>query len=135
VCDRERNLLNRFVDQIDEFDVDLLCSYSLMTVDVQLLMERMQAHNVQTFWKLGRLKRIAQKSGKVNVLRAMSGRLPVDLRVSCSEFVKSKANDFLSIVKEQFGKDRQPIDHFYLLGKLSQARELDSLVNYNIRDT
>jgi DNA polymerase elongation subunit (family B) len=127
ICSNERDLLSQFCKAMEDFDVDLLSSYGLTTFD-------MLAHNVKNWWQTGRLKRTAQR-GKPNVLLAMCGRLPADLRVACSEFVRSKANDFSSIVLERLGVERQQIDHFEIVTKLSEHSSLENLVNYTIRDT
>ena len=133
VFEKERDLLEAFANKLEEMDVDLIASYGLTTFDMPLILERLNKHNVQTFWKIGRLKR-GRGSGKTKLEVAMAGRLPVDARVMCSEFWRSKANDFSSIVKDIFGDSRQVIDHFDVVPKLSDYDSLKNLVNYNGRD-
>ena len=134
VFDKERDLLKAFVDKLEEMDVDFISSYGLTTFDMPLILDRLHEHNVQTFWKVGRLKR-NRSTKKAKLAVVIGGRLPVDTRVMCSEFWRSKANDFSSIVKEIFGADRQVLDHFDIAPKLSEKESLRNLVNYNLADS
>ena len=134
ICENEGDLLARFVAQLDEMDIDLLCSFGLTTTDIPLIYEKLAQHKTKGWYNFGRMKRVTPKKGKVDIGLCISGRLPVDLRVSCNEFLHSKVNDFSSIVKECFGEDRQNIDHFDLLKILPDYNSLSNLVSYIQRD-
>ncbi|OHT04413.1 DNA polymerase alpha catalytic subunit [Tritrichomonas foetus] len=134
ICANETDLLTKFLEQLDEYDIDLIASFGLTTSDLPLIYDKIVKHKIRSFFKLGRLKRREAKP-KYDLLMALSGRLPVDLRVSCLEFLNSKVNDFSSIVKDYLNSERQVIDHYDLLKSLSNYDDVQNLINYSIRDT
>ena len=135
ICKNEAELLSSFVEIIDKYDIDLISSFGLTSFDGPVLIERMKKTNLRNWWKLGRLQRLNPKGSKANFLTVISGRIPVDLRISCSEFLRVKDTNFSTIVKEQLNEDRQQIDHFSFKDKLSDKQSLENIVNYTIRDS
>ena len=136
ICKNERELLHQFVSKIELFDIDLLSSYGLTTFEGPLIAQRIFDLKVEHGFKYGRIKRNQiGKLFKPNTLFSLSGRLPVDLRISASEFLRSKTNDFSSIVQQELKKDRQMIDHFDIISEITDKTKLQNLINYNIRDT
>ncbi|KAH0795482.1 DNA polymerase alpha catalytic subunit [Histomonas meleagridis] len=135
ICTNEQELLSKFVETLDKYDIDLISSYGLVTYDGPLLIERMKKFNISNWWKLGRLKRTNPHGSKANFLTVISGRVPIDLRISCTEFLRVKDTNFSSIVKEHLNEERQQIDHFLIREMLSDYNSLDKIIKYNIRDT
>jgi len=136
VLSNERELLGKFVETLESFDIDFISSYGLTTFEGNLIFQRLCDLKADKWFRYGRLiKKIPMKNTKLNVLTSFPGRLPVDLRVSCSEFLRSKANDLSSIVQQELKKERQLIDHYDIVSEISDKARIMNLIRYNIRDT
>ena len=132
----EKELLSSFVKLIDDYDIDVLISFGLITSDIPLLFSRLKYRNVDEWWRIGRLRRASKiKDGKINPTYALSGRLPCDIRIAFSDFVKAKSNDLSAAVNAQFGFERQKIDHYEVVTEITEAEKLLNLINFNARDT
>lgn len=132
----EKEMLFAFVKTIDHYDIDVLVSYGLVSVDLPLLFDRMRENDVENWWRIGRIKRNGPpKAVRLNGPACLSGRVPCDLRTSCIDYMRAKSNDLSAAVQNQFGFERQQIDHFEVVECLANLNELKNLVNYNVRDT
>lgn len=132
----ESDLLSSFVRLIDDYDIDILTSFGLISNDIPLLFSRLKLFNVKDWWRIGRLRRSTPiKNGKINPNYALSGRIPCDIRISCMDQMKAKSNDLSAAVHTQFGFDRQYIDHYEVVQNVSDYDKLINLINYNSRDT
>ena len=132
----EKEMLKAFVKTVDHYDIDILASYGLVSVDLPLLFDRIRENEVENWWRIGRLKRNGlPKQMRLNGPSCLSGRVPCDLRTSCMDYMRAKSNDLSAAVQNQFGFVRQQIDHFEVVECLKNLKELRNLVNYNTRDT
>lgn len=132
----EEDLLSYFVRLIDDYDIDILVSFGLISNDIPLLFNRLKTQNVKEWWKIGRLRRATTiKDGKINPTYALSGRIPCDIRISCIDQMRAKSNDLSAAVYSQFGFERQQIDHYEIVHYVSDLEKLTNLINYNSRDT
>ncbi|OHT17170.1 hypothetical protein TRFO_41265 [Tritrichomonas foetus] len=132
----EKELLAAFAKLIDDYDIDIMVSYGLIPNDIPLLFNRLKVKKVDDWWRIGRIRRSTSiKNGKINPTYALSGRIPCDIQISFSDFIKAKSNDLSAAVHAQFGFERQQIDHYEVVGEVKNAEKLYNLVNYNVRDT
>ena len=53
----EKEMLKAFVKTVDHYDIDILASYGLVSVDLPLLFDRIRENEVENWWRIGRLKR------------------------------------------------------------------------------
>jgi DNA polymerase alpha subunit A len=136
ICHSERQLLTRFVRAVDLLDIDFMAGYSMITNDIPLLFNRMRICKVQEWFKIGRINRDTPIKGNyVNKLLCFSGRIPVDIRDGCVEFLKLRANDLSSIALQELGIKRQQIDHLNVVDELADRKRLLNLVKYTETDT
>jgi len=134
ICSNESDLLTKFVEDLENYNIDLISSYGLSTFDGPLLCDRMKNFNIPTWWKLGRLKRKNPKGSKITFLTVSAGRIPIDLRVMCNELIHSKNTDFSAVVYDKLKQERQNIDNFDLVSQLTDPSSLENIINYNARD-
>jgi DNA polymerase alpha subunit A len=57
ICENEKTLLDALVAQIQNLDPDVLVGHTLVGMDIELLLRRMQVCKIATWSCLGRLKR------------------------------------------------------------------------------
>ncbi|XP_049851334.1 DNA polymerase alpha catalytic subunit-like [Schistocerca gregaria] len=118
----ERSLLMLLTSKIQRCDPDVLVGYKFAEQDLYLLLHRMQVCNVQTWSKLGRLRksnmprlqRGAADHGYDSVWavqQATAGRLVCDVYLSALEFEKSRKDcSFSSLVSEKLGAKHTQVD-------------------------
>lgn len=138
VCSNEGELLIKFLEEFEKYDFDIVSSFGLNTNDLPLLQTRMIKHKVHKWiTRLGRVAiTVTDKEKNIDVLKVIPGRLPSDLRIGTQEFVRSKQNDFSSIVKQELNKERQNIEHVDVASLLSEdSASIRNLINYNKADT
>lgn len=135
ICKNETDLITKFVEQLELYDIDLISSFGLNNVDIPLIYDKLVQHKVKTWYLLGRVKHVSPKKGKFDISVALAGRIPVDVRVSCIEFLKLKVNDFSTIVKDKFNVNRQNLENLDISKKMSSKPDLENLVNFTLRDS
>jgi DNA polymerase elongation subunit (family B) len=136
ICQNESQLLGEFLNLLDNFDVDFICSFSLPDMELPLLARRLAARKVPQAYRLGRVNRDKKYNSIFsNVDKMIPGRLPIDVKTSCIEFVYSKANDMSSIVEKELSTPRQSIEKFDIGYILSNNEQLKNFVLYNICDS
>lgn len=135
ICRNEKKLLTMFVRLIDKLDIDLLCSYTMLSTDISILFDRMKTLNVQDWYRIGRVNRTSKITTKPNSQLCLSGRIPVDIRTGCQEFLKLPANDLSSVALQEFSIKRQQIDHLDIVKDLKDPSHAVNYVEYHVRDT
>jgi len=113
----EHDLLSFVANSIQRVDPDILVGHNLLGYDLDILLHRMQATNLRSYSKLGRLK-LSQKlklSNKWEQKRVISGRLICDTYLSAKELVRSKnfkldtlSRKYLGVARRDIERDRIP---------------------------
>eukprot|EP00210_Caulerpa_lentillifera_P008148 g7782.t1 len=84
-CENEAALLSWFVQQLKNFDPDVIIGHNLMSRDLTILLHRMQSLKVDKWSQIGRLRKT--RFPKTPAI-ALSGRLLCDVHISAKEMVK-----------------------------------------------
>lgn len=93
----ERGVLNLLLAKLHQFDPDVLVGHNLYAFALDILMHRMQHHQIAVWHKLGRLRRSKRPragmgaGGKESYFGALApGRLLVDSYLTARELVREK---------------------------------------------
>lgn len=98
-CDKERNLLEEFLNRLSKFDPDLIVGYDC-GFQFDVLMHRVFSLRIQNWSRIGRLKRSLPSifKGRVLLNQALSGRLICDIQNSAKELnLKVRSYDLQSL--------------------------------------
>ncbi|KRT80764.1 hypothetical protein AMK59_5005, partial [Oryctes borbonicus] len=91
--DSEKALLNYFIMQFANIDPDLIVGHDMQGYELNLLCSRLRCSNVNSFSKLGRLKRSEfPQKGKFE-RELFCGRLVCDIKISAKELIRSRSFD------------------------------------------
>ncbi|OHT15213.1 hypothetical protein TRFO_42657 [Tritrichomonas foetus] len=131
-CQSEAELLQNFAEKIDQFDIDIICSYDLINHDLPLIVERMKANNISNWSKLGRYYRsIYPKS--LSLLT--SGRILLDLKLTFKNLLGIESDTFSSLVKSELEIDRPILDFDKDVYQFGNPKLMDQLISFNRKDT
>lgn len=138
-CRSEYEMLNRFLTEIQNSDIDLIMSYGFNTFDGQVIAQRLIQLKVKDWYRIGRLKRSLPKDNitkfSKNTLLILGGRLPVDVRVFADEFLHSKANDFASVIQQELDKSVPEFSITNFDALVMRVKDLKNVVIANDNNT
>ncbi|KAH0788005.1 DNA-directed DNA polymerase [Histomonas meleagridis] len=134
-CKSEIELVTEFFNFIHEQDIDILFSYGLQ-FDWNLIFNTLQQEEVFGWWKCGRIRRgFSLPNYEISPFFYLCGRISFDLRILCNEFLNNKTNSLSSIVKEEFGQERQSLEGISILNEIETPQRLKNLIQYTERDS
>lgn len=90
--DSEKALLNYFINQLTKLDADVIVGHDLQGYLINILSERLVYHQLNTFSKLGRIKRTLLIKQKLE-RGLFTGRLVCDIKISAKELIRCRSYD------------------------------------------
>lgn len=132
ICPNESTILELFANQLHYIDPDVVASYNL-SYDLHLLLERMKAHNMKNWSRIGRLKQFTIPSWQEHY--ALVGRLVSDIKHIATQYYNT-SDDLSSLARVYIPTSEQlHADDAYLIlllifkwNILNLATELASIV-------
>ncbi|GJQ86017.1 hypothetical protein Trydic_g14961 [Trypoxylus dichotomus] len=136
--DSEKALLNYFIMQFANIDPDVIVGHDMQGYELDLLCSRIRYSNVNSFSKLGKLKRSEfPQKGKFE-RELFCGRLVCDVKISAKELIRSRSFDLdtlcqkvLKIKEEQrINLETEDIPKMY-----RSSNQIVKLITMTMRDT
>ena len=127
----EAELINSFISELKDNDVDMVLGYDLNTFASQILYERIKKLKIRCS-DLGRINKLINPKDPMNFF---CGRLPVDLRVTADEFLRVKSNDFTSVILDELGETRVDIDAKSMESILMDSKKIINVAKANYNDS
>ena len=135
--ENERNLLKRFIEIVDERDVDVLTGYNTDEYDFQRLRERCEEHNIEL--SLGRdgermkFKRRGRFSGA-----RLKGRMHLDLYPFIEHIlapgIDSETLDLDSVAQEMLGREKDDLSWEEMKQSWEEKEDLEEFADYALKD-
>ncbi|KAI8826187.1 DNA polymerase family B-domain-containing protein [Fimicolochytrium jonesii] len=132
----ERGLLGFLIAQIHRSDPDIIVGHNFIDFDLDVLLHRMQACNVEHWSKIGRLRRTkwpklqtgagGTADSTFGERQIASGRLLCDTYRASQDLIRSKSYSLTQLAASQLNVDRPNIDYekiptyFWDAGKLME---------------
>ena len=108
-CNNERAMLGKFFARIQQEDPDILASHNLFGFEFDVLLSRAIANKVQTWSKLGRLRRTKAPKG-INDRDITAGRILCDTYKAAKEFLRETSYSLTSLASSQLNFERVEVD-------------------------
>lgn len=134
-CSSETELLRNFAERIEQFDIDILCSYDLVEHDLPFILARMKANNIKQWTKLGRHTRnvFPKKDSLLQLIT--SGRMLLDLKSSFKNLLQIESDTFSSLVQAELEIDRPILNFDSGSFCFTDQRQMQELISFNRKDT
>ncbi|RKP25111.1 DNA polymerase family B-domain-containing protein [Syncephalis pseudoplumigaleata] len=139
----ERALLNYLITMIYKVDPDIIVGHNFLGFDLDVLLHRMKANHVETWSRLGRLRRTvwpkmqagAGGMGETTFAErhVMSGRIVCDTYLSAKasgEFVRSKSYSLSQLASGELEIQREDIDFDQVPAYFQSANSLVHLLRH-----
>jgi len=132
----EKEMLQRFLEIIKNFDPDLIIGYNINNFDLPYIIQRLKENGIKSY--LGRAKKSARsvKLGEERYKNSIVGRVIVDFYEILKEFSKkgmfrSKRLGLGDVAQILIGKTKEDVEHSEII-KLWNGNEEDliRLINY-----
>ncbi|KAJ3109256.1 DNA-directed DNA polymerase alpha catalytic subunit pol1 [Phlyctochytrium planicorne] len=139
----ERSLLNHLTALIHRLDPDILIGHNLIGVLLGVLLHRLKYNKVDSWSKLGRLRRSKWPKLNSNVGQEISvqerqicsGRILCDTFMSAKEYIqKAKSYDLTYLAATQFNVEREDLEPEKIPAMFWDAKQLHFLVNHCHQD-
>ncbi|KAI8855204.1 hypothetical protein BC829DRAFT_378345 [Chytridium lagenaria] len=139
----ERGLLNHLTALIHRIDPDVIVGHNFLSLQLGTLLHRLKQNKVDSWSKLGRLRRTKWPKLNFNVGHEISiqerqiccGRLICDTFMSAKEYImKAKSFDLSYLAQTQFGIERENIEIEHVPAMFWDAKQLQHLLAHCEQD-
>ena len=132
-CQNEYELLECFLEKLDQYDIDLLASYDLFNNDLPFLISRIKELNIYQWNKFCRIFRNVFPS---SIYSITAGRLLLDLKKASEILFDIKTDTFSELITKVIHLRRPIIDEEIAYESIkSNQRKFSILIGLNRKDT
>ena len=146
-CNNESEVLSGFVEKLEQFDIDIICSYDLINHDLPFIIERIRKNNLSQWARIGRHFRSIFTNSLTLIT---SGRMLLDLKLTFQNLLGIETHTFSSLVRKELGIDRPTLEFLKGLNlndfkiqsdnntfqfSISSQKLIEELISLNRKDT
>jgi len=139
LCSSEHALLQLFVSKLHRCDPDVIVGHAINSVDIEVLLKRMDAKKTSNWSRLGRLRRSKMPQLKQSMIesvkrQATSGRLVCDTWMTSKELVRQKNYSLAHLAQVVLDTTHQAVDMDDIPNFYRASRELLQLADHCTRE-
>lgn len=135
LVETERDLLEAFMKRFMDLDPDIVVGHNLLNFDYETLVMRMRFLKMNTWSKLGRLKRSELAQTKATFRSMFSGRVMCDIKTSAMELIKSRSYDLTELSSQLLQKTRIDYNHDAIIEAYKNSDSLVQMIHATWEDT
>ena len=137
-CESEKELLERFIEIIEQKDIDIVTGYNTDEFDFKVLRERVQSHGMELSLGRNGERMKFKRRGRFSSAR-LKGRMHLDLYPFISHVVApgldSETLDLDSVAEELLGKNKDDITFEQMEQWWRERKNLEEFARYNLKDS
>jgi DNA polymerase I len=134
----EKKLIERFVEVVEEEDIDILTGYNTDEFDFDVLRKRSNKHNVTLALGLDGERMKFNRRGRFKGAR-LKGRMHLDLYPFVSHVIspglESETLDLDSVAEELLGLRKDDLSWEEMKASWSQKQDLEEFADYSLKDS
>lgn len=137
-CESEKELLERFIEIIEEKDIDIVTGYNTDEFDFKILRERVQSHGMELSLGRNGERMKFKRRGRFSSAR-LKGRMHLDLYPFISHVVApgldSETLDLDSVARELLGQKKDDVTFEQMEEWWIERKNLEEFARYNLKDS
>lgn len=137
-CKSEKQLLERFIEIIEEKDIDIVTGYNTDEFDFKILRERVQSHGMELSLGRNGERMKFKRRGRFSSAR-LKGRMHLDLYPFISHVVApgldSETLDLDSVAEELLGENKDDVTFEEMEEWWRKSKNLEEFARYNLKDS